>query len=295
MANGKIQPVLQVKISAEVSGEIIDLPVKEGQKVNKGDLLVKIKPEFYIAAVNQANASYQVRAGGQGHGRGQPAKGRSRLSSATRTCSEHKLVSDSDFDEVQAAYDVAKAQLESAAAPGRSRQSRRWTAPRTRWTRRPSWRRSTGDHQQAQFPPGRARAGHGPERRHRDHDHRRPQRNGGAGGHRRERRGADRAGAKGAAGGGRLQEPQVQRHGHRDRQLVQRRRAGEHGHQPGGHQVRGANPHPGKGSLPARHVRDGRDRNLLPHQRAHRAVRQRHHPAAEGKGEEGRRQARRPG
>ena len=36
MANGKIQPVLQVKISAEVSGEIIDLPVKEGQRVKKG-------------------------------------------------------------------------------------------------------------------------------------------------------------------------------------------------------------------------------------------------------------------
>src|ERR1039457_5997780 len=56
MANGKIQPVLQVKISAEVSGEIIALPVKEGQKVNKGDLLVKIKPDVYVAAVNQANA-----------------------------------------------------------------------------------------------------------------------------------------------------------------------------------------------------------------------------------------------
>src|ERR1035437_8653228 len=59
MANGKIQPVLQVKISAEVSGEIIALPVKEGQQVNKGDLLVKIKPEFYIAVTNQANASYE--------------------------------------------------------------------------------------------------------------------------------------------------------------------------------------------------------------------------------------------
>src|ERR1017187_5603716 len=53
VANGRIQPVLQVKISAEVSGEIIDLPVKEGQAVKKGDLLVKIKPEFYIAATNQ--------------------------------------------------------------------------------------------------------------------------------------------------------------------------------------------------------------------------------------------------
>src|SRR5512141_3055741 len=59
MANGRIQPVLQVKISAEVSGEIIDLPVKEGQKVNKGHFLVKITPDFYIAALNQATASYK--------------------------------------------------------------------------------------------------------------------------------------------------------------------------------------------------------------------------------------------
>src|SRR5271170_6323879 len=55
-SNGKIQPVLQVEISPEVSGEIIELPVKEGQRVNKGDLLLKIKPDFYVAALNQAVA-----------------------------------------------------------------------------------------------------------------------------------------------------------------------------------------------------------------------------------------------
>src|SRR5881392_788314 len=47
VANGRIQPVLQVKISPEVSGEIIELPVKEGQPVKKGELLVKIKPDTY--------------------------------------------------------------------------------------------------------------------------------------------------------------------------------------------------------------------------------------------------------
>src|SRR5437870_8163529 len=59
VANGKIQPVLQVKISPEVSGEIIDLPVKEGQRVKKGDMILKIKPDFYIANRNQAEASYK--------------------------------------------------------------------------------------------------------------------------------------------------------------------------------------------------------------------------------------------
>src|SRR5438093_10670882 len=59
IANGKVQPVLQVKISPEVSGEIIELPVKEGQQVKKGDLILKIKPDFYIASRNQAKASYE--------------------------------------------------------------------------------------------------------------------------------------------------------------------------------------------------------------------------------------------
>ena len=65
VANGKIQPVIQVTISPEVSGEIIALPVKEGQAVKKGDLIVKIKPDFYIAARNQAEASYKGSLAGQ--------------------------------------------------------------------------------------------------------------------------------------------------------------------------------------------------------------------------------------
>src|SRR5256885_6678318 len=65
VANGKIQPVLQVKISPEVSGEIIDLPVKEGQPVKKGDLLVKIKPDTYIANVKSAEAQYMAAASGR--------------------------------------------------------------------------------------------------------------------------------------------------------------------------------------------------------------------------------------
>src|SRR3954464_12325757 len=59
VANGKIQPVLQVVINPEVSGEITELPVKEGQAVKKGDLLVKIKPDNYVATVNSAKASYE--------------------------------------------------------------------------------------------------------------------------------------------------------------------------------------------------------------------------------------------
>ena len=110
VANGKIQPVLQVKISPEVSGEIIDLPVKEGQHVKKGDLILKIKPDFYIANRSQSMANYESSRAGK-----QTAEANLRKAEAEFKRNDdlfrHRLVSDSTFDEVKAAYDVAKAQL----------------------------------------------------------------------------------------------------------------------------------------------------------------------------------------
>lgn len=58
-ATGKIQPEVEVKISSEVSGEIIELPFKEGQEVKKGDLLVKVNPDLIQSALNRSQASYQ--------------------------------------------------------------------------------------------------------------------------------------------------------------------------------------------------------------------------------------------
>ena len=110
VANGKIQPVLQVKISPEVSGEIIDLPIKEGQQVKKGDLILKIKPDFYIANRSQSMANYESSRAGK-----QTAEANLRKAEAEFKRNDdlfrHRLVSDSTFDEVKAAYDVARAQL----------------------------------------------------------------------------------------------------------------------------------------------------------------------------------------
>src|SRR5512140_341623 len=114
MANGRIQPVLQVKISAEVSGEIIDLPVKEGQDVKKGELLVKIKPDFYIAATNQAHANYKSAVAGKTMAEANLRKAEAEFKRG-QDLFRNKLISDAAFDEVQAMYDVAKAQLESSA------------------------------------------------------------------------------------------------------------------------------------------------------------------------------------
>lgn len=112
-ANGKIQPVMQVEISPEVSGEIIELPVKEGQKVKKGDLLLKIKPDFYQAAVNQAEAGYRAAVAGQNTAEAQLRKAEADLK-RDQELLKSKLVSASDFDAIKAAYDVAVAQLDNA-------------------------------------------------------------------------------------------------------------------------------------------------------------------------------------
>ena len=113
VANGKIQPVLQVKISPEVSGEIIDLPVKEGQAVKKGDLIVKIKPDFYVAQLHQCEAGYEAALATK-------AQAAANLEKAEADFKRNKdlfaqnLISEADFVGFKAAYDVAKAQVESA-------------------------------------------------------------------------------------------------------------------------------------------------------------------------------------
>ena len=56
-ANGKIQPKTEVKISPDVSGEIIELFVEEGNQVKPGDPLMVIKPDLYITALNRAEAA----------------------------------------------------------------------------------------------------------------------------------------------------------------------------------------------------------------------------------------------
>lgn len=110
VANGKIQPVLQVKISPEVSGEIIDLPVKEGQDVKKGDLLVKIKPDFYVAQRGQAEASYKSSLAGQSTAEANLRKAEAEYLRNVDLF-KTKLISDSAFDEAKANYDVCKAQV----------------------------------------------------------------------------------------------------------------------------------------------------------------------------------------
>ena len=59
-ATGKINPIYELKVTPEVTGEIVDLPVEEGDLVNKGDLLIRIKPDIYIAQTNRAKAQLEA-------------------------------------------------------------------------------------------------------------------------------------------------------------------------------------------------------------------------------------------
>jgi HlyD family secretion protein len=113
VANGKIQPVMQVKISPEVSGEIIDLPIKEGQAVKKGDLLLKIKPDFYVASRNQAKAGYESSLAGKATAEANLRKAQAEFK-RSQELYHGKFISASVFDEAQANFDVAQAQLTSS-------------------------------------------------------------------------------------------------------------------------------------------------------------------------------------
>ena len=113
VANGKIQPVVQVTISPEVSGEIIELPVKEGQQVKKDDLLVKINPDIYVAAVNQAKANYESSLAAKASAEANLEKGQADYD-RNQELFNRKLLSDSDFIGFKSARNVARAQLDSA-------------------------------------------------------------------------------------------------------------------------------------------------------------------------------------
>lgn len=113
VANGKIYPVLQVHISPEVSGEIIELPVKEGQKVKKGELLVKINPDVYQAALSQAKANYDAAVAAQATAQAGLEKAETDFE-RNKNLFERKLLSESDYIGFKVAQEEAKAQLDAA-------------------------------------------------------------------------------------------------------------------------------------------------------------------------------------
>lgn len=114
VANGRIHPVTQVKISPEVSGEIIELPVKEGQCVKKGDLLLRIKPDFYLASKRSAEAGYQAAVANKDLAEANWKKAGIEHERSKQLLG-NKLISESAYLEAKTTEDVAKATFDSAA------------------------------------------------------------------------------------------------------------------------------------------------------------------------------------
>jgi HlyD family secretion protein len=114
-ASGQVEPKVLVKISPEVSGEIVDLPVVEGQKVTKGQVIVKIRPDTYLAQLQQSQAYLESQLGAQ-------ALAKANFDNAAATYAraqelfKKKLISEQEFDADKTQYEVNKATYESAKA-----------------------------------------------------------------------------------------------------------------------------------------------------------------------------------
>ena len=112
-ATGKIQPEIEVKISSEVSGEIIDLPIKEGQQVKKGDLLVRINPDIYVSGVNRTAATLSTTKAGLNQAEAQVKEAKANYD-RNKVLFDKGIISKSEWDKVVSSYEVAIASKQSA-------------------------------------------------------------------------------------------------------------------------------------------------------------------------------------
>lgn len=121
-ASGRVQPEVEVKISPDVSGEIIYLGVKEGQDVDRGTLLIRIKPDFYEAQHEQARAGVSQARAGLKRAEADLLRAEQELRRA-EDLHKRNVIPQSEFDVATTTYkiavanrDAAKFQVESAEA-----------------------------------------------------------------------------------------------------------------------------------------------------------------------------------
>jgi HlyD family secretion protein len=121
-ASGKIQPEIEVKLSPDVSGEIVGLYVNEGDSVRAGQLLLKIKPDNYESLLARAEAQVNSSKASVEQAKSAQSQSESRLLKAkidydrNKKLHDDKVISDADFDQFNSQYLVAKQDVESAKA-----------------------------------------------------------------------------------------------------------------------------------------------------------------------------------
>ncbi len=119
-ANGKIQPAVDVKISPYISGEVVELYVKEGDEVEAGDLLAKIDPEIYISNYERMEANLNSQKAILASSRARMAQSEAQFINAelsferNKKLWEQQVISDADFEAVKSSYQVSKAEVDAA-------------------------------------------------------------------------------------------------------------------------------------------------------------------------------------
>lgn len=117
-ANGKIQPEAELKITSDVSGEVVEMLVKEGEQVKKGQLLCRIKPDIYESAYERVNATVNSSKANLKTTVAQLAQAQANLANAEATFARNKklydqnVISQQEYDASRATYEASKANVE---------------------------------------------------------------------------------------------------------------------------------------------------------------------------------------
>ena len=119
-ASGKVQPEKEIKITADVSGEIVELFVKEGDVVKKGALLCKINPEIYLSSLERSEAAVNGSVANLSSSKSRLTQAESQSQKAelaynrNKKLFEDKVISSQDFESIRSTYEVAKAEVDAA-------------------------------------------------------------------------------------------------------------------------------------------------------------------------------------
>ena len=119
-ANGKIQPETEVIINPDASGEIVDIFVKEGGLVKKGDLLAKIKPDIYESTYDRMEAAVSAQYATLANAKARLSQTEAQFITAelnykrNQKLWEQKVISDAEWEGITSQYKVAKAEVEAA-------------------------------------------------------------------------------------------------------------------------------------------------------------------------------------
>jgi HlyD family secretion protein len=119
-ASGKIKPHIEVKISPEVSGEVVELPIKEGDVVKKGQLLCKIRPDILKSGYDRAVASYNSQKASVGNSSQMLKQSEATFANQasifkrSQELYKNKVLTAAEFEQAKANYEGAKASLEAA-------------------------------------------------------------------------------------------------------------------------------------------------------------------------------------